>query len=96
MAKVAAQWIPKLLNFESKFTVRLTLDTISESEWKLLELPSYSPDLSHVWPLKEAFEGQRFSIDDEVEEFVHAWLSELLKEFFDTDINNFQKGEQNA
>lgn len=30
--------------------------------------------------------GQRFNIDDELEEFVRTWLSELPKEFFDTSI----------
>lgn len=37
-------------------------------------------------PLKEALRGKRFNTDDEVEEFVCIWLSELPKEFFDTGI----------
>lgn len=72
-------------------TARLTLDTISELGWEVLEHPPYSPDLSpcdyHMFgPLKEALGGQRFNTDDEVEEFVRTWLSELPKEFFDTGI----------
>lgn len=49
----------------------------------------YSPDVSpfdcHMLEqLKEG--GQRLNIDDELEEFVRTWLSELPKEFFDTSI----------
>lgn len=53
--------------------------------------PPCSPDLSPCGynmfgPLKVALGGQRFNTDDEVEEFVRTWLSELPKEFFDTGI----------
>ena len=63
-------------------TARLTLDTISKLGWEVLEHPPYSPDLSpcdyHMFgPLKEALGGQRFNTDDEVEEVVCTWLSEL-------------------
>ena len=56
-------------------TAHLTINTIRQLDWEVLEHPAYSPDLApsdfHLFgPLKNALRG-RFAADDEVKEAVH-------------------------
>jgi histone-lysine N-methyltransferase SETMAR len=57
----------------------LTINTIRQLNWEVLEHPAYSPDLApsdfHLFgPLKNAVRGRRFAADDELKEAVHDWL----------------------
>jgi len=68
-----------LLNENARpHTAHLTINTIQQLNWEVLEHPAYSPDLApsyfHLFgPLKNALRG-RFAADDEVKEAVHDWL----------------------
>jgi len=57
-------------------TAHLTINTIRQLNWEVLDHPAYSPDLApsdfHLFgPLKNALKSRRFSADDEVKEAVH-------------------------
>jgi histone-lysine N-methyltransferase SETMAR len=61
--------------------------------WELSDHSSYSPDLAssdyHLFTrtyLKNWFESQPFSSNEELMEVVKTWLSSLAADFFDTDI----------
>ena len=61
------------------YTAHLTINTIRQLNWEVLEHPAYSPDLApsdfHLFgPLKYALSFGRFAADDEVKEAVHDWL----------------------
>ena len=60
-------------------TAHLTINTIRQLNWEVLEHPAYSTDLDptdfHLFgPLKNALRSRRFAADDEVKEAVHDWL----------------------
>jgi len=62
-----------------RHTAHLTISTIRQLNWEILEHPAYSPDLApldfHMFgPLKNALRCGRFAADDEVKEAVHDWL----------------------
>ena len=70
-------------------TVHLTINTIRQLNWEVLEHPAYSPDLApsdfHLFgPLKNALRG-RFAAD-EVKEVVHDWLRSQPQTFFSNGI----------
>jgi histone-lysine N-methyltransferase SETMAR len=61
-----------LLNDNARaHTAHLTICTIRQLNWEVLEHPAYSPELApsdfHLFgPLKNALRGRRFAADDEV------------------------------
>ena len=68
-------------------TTHLTINTIMQLNWEVLEPPAYSPDLApsdfHLFgPLKNALRGRRFAADDEVKEAVHDWLQSTTNFLF--------------
>ena len=70
---------------------QLTITTILQLNWEVLEHPAYSPDLApsdfHLFgPLKNALRGRRFAADDEVKEAVHDWLRSQPQTFFSNGI----------
>ena len=72
-------------------TARLTINTITQLNWEVLEHPAYSLDLTpsdfHLFgPLKNALRGRRFAADDEVKEAVHDWLRSNPQTFFSNGI----------
>ena len=72
-------------------TAHLTINTIRQLNWEVLEHPAYSPDLTpsgfHLFgPLKNALSGRRFAADDEVKEAVHDWLRSQPQTFFSNGI----------
>lgn len=72
-------------------TAHLTINTIRQLNWEVLEHPAYSPDLApsdfHLFgPLKNALRGRRFAADDEVKEAVHDWLRSQPQTFFSNGI----------
>ncbi|GBL73736.1 hypothetical protein AVEN_230719-1 [Araneus ventricosus] len=59
--------------------------------WKVLEHPSYSPDLApsdfHLFgPMKKFFGGKKFDSDDELKRAVRRWLFSQPTEFYETEI----------
>jgi len=69
----------------------LTINTIRQLNWEVLEHPAYSPDLApsdfHLFgPLKNDLRGRRFAADDEVKEAVHDWLRSQPQTFFSNGI----------
>lgn len=65
----------------------LTLETIINLGFEVLEHPPYSPDLApsdyHLFgPIKNALRGRRFSSDEDVQEAVQKWLGDQPKTFF--------------
>ena len=73
----------------------LTINTIWQLNWEVLEHPTYSPDLApsdfHLFgPLKNALRGRRFVADDEVKEAVHDWLRSQPQTFFPTALRSLQ------
>ena len=73
-------------------TAHLTISTIRQPNWEVLEHPAYSPDLApsdlHLLdPLKNALRGRRFAADDELKEAVHDWLRSQPQSFFSNGIN---------
>ena len=72
-------------------TAHLTINTIPQLNWQVLEHPAYSPDQApsdfHLFgPLKNALRGRRFAADDEVKEVVHDWLRSQPQTFFSNGI----------
>ena len=72
-------------------TARLTINTIRQLNWEILDHPAYIPDLApsdfHLFgPLKNAVSGRRFAADDEVKEAVHDWLRSQPQTFFSNGI----------
>ena len=72
-------------------TAHLTINTIQQLNWEVLEHPAYSPDLApsefHLFgPLKNALRGRRFAADDEVKDAVHDWLRSQPQTFFSNGI----------
>jgi len=72
-------------------TAHLTINTILQLNWEILEHPAYSPDLApsdfHLFgPPKNALRGRRFAADDEVKEAVHDWLRSQPQTFFSNGI----------
>jgi histone-lysine N-methyltransferase SETMAR len=72
-------------------TAHLTINTIRQLNWEVLEHPAYSPDLApldfHLFgPLKNAPRGRRFAADDEVKEAVHDWLRSQPQTLFSNGI----------
>ena len=68
-------------------TAQLTINTILQLNWEVLEHPAYSPDLApsdfHLFgPLRNALRGRRFAAADEVKEAVHDWLHSQPQTFF--------------
>ena len=63
-----------LLHYNARtHTAHLTVNTIRQLNWEVLEHPAYSSDLApsdfHLFgPLKNALRGRRFAADDEVKE----------------------------
>jgi len=73
------------------YTAHLTINTIRQLNWEVLEHPAYIPDLAssdfHLFePLKNALSGRRFAADDEVKEAVHDWLRTQPQTFFSNGI----------
>jgi len=76
-------------------TAHLTINTIRQLNWEVLEHPAYSPDLApsdfHLFgPLKNALRGRRFAADDEVKEAVHDWLRSQPQNLFPTALRSLQ------
>ena len=74
-------------------TAHLTINTIRQLNWEVLEHPAYSPDLApsgfHLFgPLKNVLRSWRFAADDEVKEAVHDWLCRQPQTFFSKGIKN--------
>ena len=72
-------------------TAHLTINTIRQLNWEVLEHPAYSPDQAPsdfllFGPLKDALRGRRFAADDEVKEAVHDWLHSQPQTFFSNGI----------
>ena len=72
-------------------TAAHTAETIRKFTLEVMAHPPYSPDLSpsdyHLFSLlKEALRGSRFTLDREVKETVHAWLTAQPKTFFSESI----------
>jgi len=72
-------------------TAHLTINTILQLNWDVLEHSAYSPDLApsdfHLFrPLKNALRGRRFAADDEVKEAVQDWLRRQPQTFFSNGI----------
>jgi len=72
-------------------TAHLTVNSIRQLNWEVLEHPAYSPDLDpsdfHLHgPLKNTLRGHRFATDDEVKEAVHDWLRSQPQTFFANSI----------
>jgi len=72
-------------------TAHLTINTIRQLNWEVLEHPAHSPDLApsdfHLFgPLKNALRGRRFAADDEVKAAVHDWLCSQPQTFFSNGI----------
>ncbi|GBM24492.1 Histone-lysine N-methyltransferase SETMAR [Araneus ventricosus] len=66
--------------------------TLQQFRWETLEHPPYSPELSscdfHVFgPLKQAIRGHRFTTDDEVCDWVQAWIRQQPTSFFKDGID---------
>lgn len=69
-------------------TAAATQQKLVEMNWKTLDHPPYSPDLSpcdfHMFgPLKEALGGKRFETNDQVETFVRNWLDTRPTSFYE-------------
>ena len=67
-------------------TAQLTINTILQLNWEVLEHPAYSPDLTpsdfHLFgPLKNALRSRRFAAADEVKEAVRDWLRSQKQTF---------------
>ena len=76
-------------------TAHLTINTIRQLNWEVLEHPAYSPDLApsefHLFgPLKNALRGRRYTADDEVKEAVHDWLRSQPQTFFSKALRSLQ------
>jgi len=76
----------------------LTQEKLAQMYWTALEHPPYSPDLSlcdyHMFgPLKEALGGQRFDVDEQLENFVRKWPQTRPPSFYDAGI---KKNSQSA
>ena len=76
-------------------TAHLTINTILQLNWEVLEHPAYSPDLApsdfHLFGhLKNALRGHRFAADDEVKEVVHDWLRSQPQTFFSNGLRSLQ------
>ena len=72
-------------------TAVVTVETVQQLGFELLQHPPYSPDLAPsdyhiVGPLKEVLHRRRFTSDEEVKEVVHTWLREQPKSFFSAGI----------
>jgi len=72
-------------------TARLTINTIRQLNWEVLEHPAYSPDVApsdfhRLGALKNVLRGRRFSTDDEVKEAAHDWLRSQPQTFFSSGI----------
>ncbi|GFX38598.1 mariner Mos1 transposase [Trichonephila clavipes] len=60
-------------------TANAVKTTLQQLRWEILEHPSYSPNISpcdfHAFgPLKRAIRGHRFTTDDDVCNWVQAWI----------------------
>jgi hypothetical protein len=76
-------------------TAHLTIKTIRQLNWEVLEPLSYSPDLApsdfHLFgALKNALRSRRFAADDELKEAVHGWLRSQPQTFFPTALRSLQ------
>ena len=85
------QGVLLLHNNACPHTAHLTINTILQLNWEVLEHPAYSPDLApsdfHLFgPLKNALRGRRFAADDEVKVAVHDWLRSQPQTFFSNGI----------
>jgi len=74
-----------------RHTAHLTISTILQLNWEVLEHPAYSPHLAPsdfrlFGPLKNALRGRRFAADNEAKEAVHDWLHSQPQTFFSNDI----------
>jgi len=72
-------------------TAAVTVETVQQLGFKLLQHPPCSPDLApsdyHIFsPMMEALHGHRFTSNEEVKEAVHTWLREQPKSFFSAGI----------
>ena len=72
-------------------TAHLTINTILQLNWEVLEHPAYNPDLAPsdfrlFGPRKNALKGRRFATEDEGKEAVHDWLSRQPQTLFSNDI----------
>jgi hypothetical protein len=72
-------------------TAARTAETVVKLKFDVMAHPPYSPDLTpfdyHLFsPLKEAFRGHQFTLDQEVKKTVHAWLTAWLEKFFSEGI----------
>jgi len=72
-------------------TAHLTINTIRQLNWEVLEHTAYSPDLApsdfHMFgTLKNALKGRRFAADDEVKVAVYDWLHIQPQTFFSNGI----------
>ena len=68
-------------------TVAHTAETLRKLKFEVMAHLPYSPDLAPsdyylFGPLKEALRGRRFTLDWEVKQAVHAWLTAQPKTFF--------------
>jgi hypothetical protein len=75
------------------YTAVHTQALLEHFNWKLLDHPSYSPDLIlsdyHLFTyLKSWLRSQRFNKNEELMEVVKTWLSSQAADFFDTGIQN--------
>jgi histone-lysine N-methyltransferase SETMAR len=67
-------------------TARAIQERIQELQWRLLEHPPYSPNLTpsdfHLFgPLKNHLSGKYFVDDEEAETVVWKWLRQQSKDF---------------
>ena len=69
------------------YTAAHTVETLQKLKFEVLAHPPYSPNLApsdyHLFgPLKEALRGRQFTLDQELKEAGHAWLTAQPKTFF--------------
>ena len=80
-----------LLHNARPHTAQLTINTILQLNWEVLEHPAYSPgpapsDFHLFGPLKNNLRGRRFAADDDVKQAVHDWLRSQPQTFFSNGI----------
>ncbi|GBO11357.1 Mariner Mos1 transposase [Araneus ventricosus] len=76
-------------------TANAVKTTLQQFRWETLEHLPYSPDLSpcdfHVCgPLKQAILGHRFTTDDEVCDWVQAWIRQQPTSVFKDGIDRLE------
>ncbi|GBM69498.1 Histone-lysine N-methyltransferase SETMAR [Araneus ventricosus] len=72
-------------------TAAATQELLDQFRWEIFDHPPYSPDLAPSdfylpLKLKEFMGGKHFGSDEELENAVTTWLSEMAAEDYDTGI----------